>query len=100
MATCTGGIARAAQRFPDDFRPSPIPEVETLIGLISHPSLEVDLYPYAGTEQAGKTAFTLAGKGYGYGSPLFVNSGCSTELNPLACTGNTAGITQATNGAW
>jgi hypothetical protein len=80
--------------------PAPIPEVQALIGLVGHPHPDVDLYTYVGTEQAGKTAFTVAGKGYGYGSPLFVNSGCNTELSPLACTGNTSGITQATIGAW
>jgi hypothetical protein len=100
------GIGRyGAGQLPDatiapNGSPAPIPEVQALIGLVGHPTPEIDLYTYAGTEQAGKTAFTVAGKGYGYGSPLFVNSGCNTELSPLACTGNTSGITQATIGGW
>jgi hypothetical protein len=100
------GIGRyGAGQLPDatiapNGSPAPIPEVQALIGLVGHPTPDVDLYTYVGTEQAGKTAFTVAGKGYGYGSPLFVNSGCDTELSPLACTGNTSGITQVTIGGW
>jgi hypothetical protein len=83
-----------------DGSPVPIPEIQAMIGLVGHPIPSVDLYTYVGTEQAGKAAFTVAGKGYGYGSPLFVNSGCDVELSPLACTGNTSGITQGTIGGW
>jgi hypothetical protein len=100
------GIGRyGAGQLPDatiapDGSPAPIPEVQALIGLVGHPIPEVDLYTYVGTEQAGKRAYTVAGKGYGYGSPLFVNSGCDVELSPLTCTGNTSGITQGTIGGW
>jgi hypothetical protein len=100
------GIGRyGAGQLPDatiapNGSPAPIPEVQALIGLVGRPSPDVDLYIYVGTEQAGKTAFTVAGKGYGYGSPLFVNSGCDTELSPSTCTGNTSGLTQGTIGAW
>lgn len=66
--------------------PWPIPEVQALVGLVGHPTPTVDLYAYVGTEQEAKTAFTADGKGYGYGSPLFVDSGCDVELSPLACT--------------
>jgi hypothetical protein len=83
-----------------DGSPAPIPEVQALIGLIGHPNTSVDLYAYVGTEQEKRTSFTIAGKGYGYGSPLYVNSGCSSELSALACTGNTSGVTEGTIGAW
>lgn len=100
------GIGRyGAGQLPDatiapNGSPAPIPEVQALVGLVGHPTPDVDLYTYVGTEQAGKTAFTAGGKGYGYGSPLFVNSGCDVELSPLTCTGNTSGITQGTVGGW
>jgi hypothetical protein len=100
------GVGRyGASQLPDatiapNGSPAPIPEIHALVGLVGHPTPDLDLYTYVGTEQARKTAFTFAGQGYGYGSPLFVNSGCNTELSPLACTGNTSGITQATVGGW
>ena len=100
------GIGRyGAGQLPDatikpDGAPWAIPEVQGLVGLIGHPIPTVDLYAYFGSEQEDKTAFTAGGKAFGYGSPLFVNSGCDVELSPLACTGNTAGLTEGTVGFW
>lgn len=81
--------------------PVPIPEVEALVGVVGHPSKALDLYAYVGTEQESKKTFTLAGKGFGVGSPLYVNSGCGAELSPLACSpANTSGVIQGTIGEW
>ena len=80
--------------------PKPIPEVQALIGLTGHPVSTVDVYGYIGTEQESRESFSLAGKGYGYGSPLYSNAGCGTELSPLACVGNTSGIVQGAVGYW
>jgi hypothetical protein len=79
---------------------SPIPEVEAMVGLVGHPVPSLDIYGYAGTEQESKTAFTYAGKGYGLGSPLFVNTGCGTELSTATCTGNTQALYEGVLGAW
>jgi hypothetical protein len=78
----------------------PIPEVEALVGAIGHPWSNVDTYGYLGTEQESKTAFTSGGKGYGYGSPLFTNTGCGVELSTATCTGNTSSLYEATVGYW
>ena len=100
------GIGRyGAGGLPDatikpDGSPAPIPEVQALIGLVGHPTPPVEIYGYIGTEQASRTSYAVAGKGYGYGSVLFNNSGCSTELSPLACVGNTSSLTQGTVGAY
>lgn len=100
------GIGRyGSGQLPDatirpDGTPAPIPEVQALIGLVGHVSPAVDLYTYVGTEQAARSAFVVAGKGYGYGSSLFTNTGCVTELSAASCTGNTSGLTQGTIGAW
>ena len=70
-----------------------------------------DLYANAGDEYAGRTSFTNgAGKGVGYGSPLFDNTGCSTETLPgsngftpgtlSSCTGDTRSIAEGTVGFW
>ncbi len=81
--------------------PAPLAEYQVLVGLIGHPVKDIDLYGYAGTEQVGRNAFTVGGKGYGYGSPLYANGGCGVELSAAAtCVANTSGITQGTLGAW
>jgi hypothetical protein len=37
---------------------------------------------------------------YGYGNPLYVNSGCAYEGASGACTGNTRVVEQGTAGFW
>jgi len=70
-----------------------------------------DIYTNAGTEYAGRTAYVnAAGKGVGYGSPLFSNFGCTTELvagsggfaptAPGNCTGDTRVFVEGTVGFW
>lgn len=66
-----------------------------------HPSPKFDLYAYYGGEYAARTDFNVInGAGatvpVGYGSPLFNNSGCSTETAP---TGSTANVSPTTPGA-
>ena len=46
-----------------------------------------DLNLYGGGEYAGRQASLYKGKPVGYGSPLFVNTGCGTETLPTAATG-------------
>jgi hypothetical protein len=81
-------------------QPDPIPELQALLGVIGHPTTSMDLYAYLGTEQESRTAFTRAGKGYGYGNLLYLNSGCGMVLSPLACTANTSGLVEGTIGEW
>ena len=70
-----------------------------------------DIYTNAGGEYAARTAYVnSSGKGVGYGSPLFNNTGCSTETLPGGngftpgalnnCTGDTRNILQGTIGFW
>ena len=80
--------------------PAPLPEFQLLVGLVGHPASNIDLYGYAGTEQAGHSAFTSGSKGYGYGSSLYSNAGCSIELSALPCVANTSSIVQGTVGGW
>ena len=83
-----------------DGRARPIPEVEALIGVIGRPLPTIDIYSYIGTERESRQAFTVGGKGFGYGSPLYSNAGCDIELSPLPCTGNIAALTGGTFGFW
>jgi len=78
-----------------------ISEYDVLAGLIVHPATDWTLYGYAGEEHADAKAFTdVTGKlGYGYGSPLYDNSGCLI-LGGTKCAANTRTIQQGTVGAW
>ncbi len=80
--------------------PRPLPEVEALVGLIGHPIPTVDVYGYVGTEQVSRRSFVSGGKGYGYGNPLYVNTGCGTELSTVGCVANTSGLVQGSVGSW
>ena len=80
--------------------PSPLPEVQALVGIVGHPRSDIDLYTYVGTEQIGRKFFNAGGKAYGYGNPAYSNAGCDVELSTATCTANTSGLTQGTLGAW
>jgi hypothetical protein len=55
----------------------------------------------AGLEQEWKRAFTVAGKSYGYGNRLYLNTTCDIELGAASgCVGNTSGVWQVTLGGW
>lgn len=100
------GIGRyGAGQLPDatiksDGSPAPLPEIQALIGVVGHPVPELAIYGYGGLESIGRKSFTSGGKGYGYGSPLFVNSGCDLEISTATCAGNTRQLVQGTLGAW
>jgi hypothetical protein len=47
-----------------------------------------DLYAYVGGEYESKVAYVVDGKGAGYGSPLFNNTGCYGEAPPAATVTN------------
>jgi hypothetical protein len=81
--------------------PEPLPEVMALTGLVGHPSPLLDIYAYAGVEQEWARFFNAGGKGFGYGSPLFDNAGCQTELAAAStCVANTSGVAMGTLGFW
>ena len=60
----------------------------------------MDLYGYVGTEQVRARSFSENGKGYGYGSPLYVNTGCYVELSTVLLQANTSGVVEGTLGGW
>src|SRR5262249_26030957 len=76
---------------------APIPELQAMIGLVGHPTDALDFYLYAGIEQAGRTAFTVSGKPFGYGNALYDNSGCLIEGSTL-CAANTSRLWRVTGG--
>ena len=83
----------------------PISEIQALAGLVVHASPKLDVYAYAGEEKESAQAYYLTSAngtvtGYGYGNPLYVNSGCDFEEAPGACVGNTRVVEQGTAGFW
>ena len=79
---------------------APVPGLQALVGLIGHPTDALDLYVYGGLEQAGQTSFTVNGTlPFGYGNPLYNNSGCLHEGSTL-CAENTSRVWQVAGGAW
>jgi hypothetical protein len=102
------GIGRyGAGQLPDatvkaDGSPAPLPEIEALVGLIGHPTPQLDLFTYAGVESIGRKYFASGTTGYGYGSPLYDNTGCGIELSTV-CPGtnvNTHTLEDITVGGW
>lgn len=100
-----GALGRfTATPFPDvalaqDGTIMPLSITAAAVGLIWHTTPSLDLYSYAGIESA-KAAFMNVGTiPFGYGNPLYNNSGCMTENAPAAsCNGNTREVRQYTVG--
>jgi hypothetical protein len=83
----------------------PISEVDWLAGLTLHAGPQLDVYLYAGEERESAQAYFLTSStgtvtGYGYGNPLYSNSGCALETATGSCVGNTRLIEQVTTGFW
>ncbi len=84
---------------------APVPEIQALVGLVGHPTDYIDLYTYAGIEQAGRTSFTSGTLPFGYGNPLYNNTACLHEAASVAaaatnCAANTSRVWQITGGFW
>ncbi|MET0499445.1 MAG: hypothetical protein ABW106_14380 [Steroidobacteraceae bacterium] len=76
---------------------------QALVGLVYRPTPAWTLYGYAGIEDADSRHFTATvgdtTLAYGYGSPLYDNSGCLIEGSTV-CAANTSRVEQGTLGAW
>jgi hypothetical protein len=83
------------------------------LGTLEWHGPKVDVYMNAGVDYAGRTSDydPISGKYVGYGSPLFSNSGCFTEIAPTtatgffpsglsSCTADTRAVVEGTFGFW
>ncbi len=102
-----GALGRfTASPFPDaalaqDGTIMPLSITAAAVGLIWHALPTLDLYTYAGLEKT-KAAFMDVGTvPFGYGNPLYNNTGCNVENSPAAtCNGNTSEVRQFTAGLY
>jgi hypothetical protein len=102
-----GALGRfTSSPFPDaalaqDGTIMPLTITSAMVGLIWHTTPTLDLYSYAGLEKT-KAAFMDVGTvPFGYGNPLYNNTGCNTENSAAAtCNGNTREIRQITAGIY
>jgi hypothetical protein len=84
--------------------PKPLPDLQALLGLIYHPIGSVDLYAYGGYDAVGQRYFTVgsghAAVPYGYGNPLYPQTGCGVELetSSSSCVANTSNVAQLRTG--
>jgi len=86
-------------------KPQALRGLQALVGLIGHPTTDIDVYAYGGVEETKRDAYDVEVKGkevaYGYGNPLYSNVTCNQELGATSsCVANTSGIAQGTIGAW
>jgi hypothetical protein len=58
------------------------------LGTMEYHSKRLDFYANVGIEYEARVAYVSGGKGAGYGSPLFNNSGCYNEPAPSSTTTN------------
>ena len=88
---------------------TPITAAQVMLTLEAHPTRNLDVYSYIGTEYAGRADYVnAAAAGVGYGSPLNNNAGCQTEAAPTnqttpnsgACNADTRAFWQANLGFW
>jgi hypothetical protein len=102
------GIGRyGSGQLPDaTFKPdgeiAPLTEDMEMVGATWHSTPHLDFYAYAGREHDNAKAYYAGGSDYGYGNPLYVNTGCFSLTAALTskCVGNTQEIDQITAGLW
>jgi hypothetical protein len=100
-----GALGRfTATPFPDatlrqDGSIQPLPITAVQAGLVWHTTPSLDLYAYAGLEKTSATFSNVGSVPFGYGNPLYNNTGCNIENSPAAtCNGHTSEVRQYTVG--
>jgi hypothetical protein len=88
---------------PNSLGLDPLRGFQALAGLIVKPAPMWTFYGYVGEEQVSMKAFNVTAgvktTAYGYGNPLYDNTGCFAE-GGAACAANTSRIVSGTVGGW
>jgi hypothetical protein len=105
FSAAQGALGRfTAAPFPDvtlrqDGSIQVLPITALLAGAVWHTTPSLDLYAYAGLEKTQATFSNVGTVPFGYGNPLYNNTGCNIENSPAAtCNGNTSEVRQYTAG--
>ena len=100
-----GALGRfTAAPFPDatlaqDGTILPLSVTSALVGVVWHTLPTLDIYSYAGLEKVDAAFRNVGTVPFGYGNPLYNNTGCTIENSPAAtCNGNTSEVRQYTVG--
>jgi hypothetical protein len=100
-----GALGRfTAAPFPDatlaqDGTILPLSVTSALVGVVWHAMPTLDIYSYAGLEKVDAAFRNVGTVPFGYGNPLYNNTGCTVENSPAAtCNGNTSEVRQYTVG--
>jgi hypothetical protein len=100
-----GALGRfTASPFPDatlaqDGTILPLTVTSALVGAVWHTLPTLDIYGYAGLEKVDAAFRNVGTVPFGYGNPLYNNTGCTIENSPAAtCNGNTSEVRQYTVG--
>jgi outer membrane murein-binding lipoprotein Lpp len=100
-----GALGRfTATPFPDatlaqDGTILPLTVTSALVGAVWHTTPSLDIYSYAGLEKVDAAFRNVGTVPFGYGNPLYNNTGCGIENSPAAtCNGNTSEVRQYTVG--
>src|SRR5216683_3114168 len=100
-----GALGRfTAAPFPDatlaqDGTILPLSVTSALVGVVWHAMPTLDIYGYAGLEKVDAAFRNVGTVPFGYGNPLYNNTGCTVENSPAAtCNGNTSEVRQYTVG--
>ena len=100
-----GALGRfTASPFPDatlaqDGTILPLSVTSALVGAVWHTLPTLDIYSYAGLEKVDAAFRNVGTVPFGYGNPLYNNTGCAIENSPAAsCNGNTSEVRQYTVG--
>jgi hypothetical protein len=84
---------------PNTGKLDPLTEVLALVGLVAHPNDRLDVYGYAGMEQASRK--DIQGTTGGFGNPAYAPLALLTEGSTVSSSlVQASGVQQATIGAW
>ncbi len=84
---------------PNSGKLDPLTEVLALVGLVAHPTDRLDVYGYAGMEQASRK--DVQGTTGGFGNAAYAPIALLTEGNTTSSSAvQASGVQQATIGAW
>lgn len=86
---------------------TPLTGLQTMVGLVGHPTEGLDVYAYAGLEEVQSSFFNSGKTLLGYGNPGFSNVGCAITTpssfagtTPMNCIANNRRLEDVTVGFW